>query len=116
MRRLGMASEAGDVPAGPVKSVSEALQAKSVVDREVIQTLQHPELGPISLVRPAQGLAAQEGHVPKAPPLLGEDTRAILRDVLGLDGARIEELVAKGVIACHDIATAAAARRAGATA
>ena len=107
---------AADVPAGPVKSVSEALQAKSVVEREVIQTLQHPELGPISLVRPAQGLAAQEGHVPKAPPLLGEDTRAILRDVLGLDGARIEELVAKGVIACHDITQGAGAKRAGATA
>ena len=107
---------AADVPAGPVKSVSEALQAKSVVEREVIQTLQHPELGPISLVRPAQGLAAQEGHVPKAPPLLGEDTRAILRDVLGLDGARIEELVAKGVIACHDITQGAGAKLAGATA
>ena len=95
---------AADVPAGPVKSVAEALQAKSVVERGVIQTLEHPELGPVSLIRPAQGLAAQAGHQPKAPPLLGEDTRSVLGNVLGFDTARIEALLAQGVIACHDLA------------
>lgn len=96
---------AADVPAGPVKSVSEALQAPSVVERGVIQTLDHAELGPISLIRPAQGLAAQADHKPKAPPLLGEDTRAVLRDVLHYDAAQINALLAKGVIACHDISS-----------
>ena len=94
---------AADVPAGPVKSVSEALAAKSVTERGVIQHLTHPELGPVALIRPAQGLAAQEGHQPKAPPLLGEDTRAVLRDVLGYDAARIEALRHQGVIGCHDL-------------
>jgi crotonobetainyl-CoA:carnitine CoA-transferase CaiB-like acyl-CoA transferase len=95
-----------DVPAGPVKSVSEALSAVSVVERGVIQTLEHPELGPISLIRPAQGLAAQAGRSAKAPPLLGEDTRAVLRDVLGFDDARIETLIAQGAVACRDLAPA----------
>lgn len=94
---------AADVPAGPVKSVSEALEAKSVTERGVIQHLTHPELGPIALIRPAHGLAAQVGHQPKAPPLLGEDTRAVLHDVLGYDANRIEALRAKGVIGCHDM-------------
>lgn len=95
---------AADVPAGPVKTVAEALSAKSVVERGVVQTLQHPELGPVRLVRPAQGLAAQQGHAAKAPPLLGEDTRSVLAEVLGLDPARIAALQAKGVIACRDLA------------
>jgi crotonobetainyl-CoA:carnitine CoA-transferase CaiB-like acyl-CoA transferase len=107
---------AADVPAGPVKSVAEALQAKSVVERGVIQTLQHPELGPISLIRPAQGLAAQATAVAKAPPLLGEDTRAVLRDVLGFDDARIDRLAAQGIIGCHTPATAGGKDIAGATA
>ncbi|GGO34528.1 CoA transferase [Gemmobacter aquaticus] len=98
------ACQAADVPAGPVKSVSEALQAPSVVERGVIQRVEHPELGTVSLIRPAQGLAAQVDYKPKAPPMLGEDTRSILRDVLAFDAARIEELLAKGVIGCHDIA------------
>lgn len=96
------ACRAADVPAGPVKTVAEALQAPSVVERGVIQRLDHPELGPVSLIRPAHGLAAQADHQPKAPPLLGEDTRAVLRDVLGFDAARIEALAAGGVVACRD--------------
>ena len=102
---------AADVPAGPVKSVSEALSAVSVVERGVIQRLEHPELGPVALIRPAQGLAAQKGRSAKAPPLLGEDTRAVLRDVLGLDEARIEALIAQGAVACHDPAPPAAKRQ-----
>lgn len=93
---------AADVPAGPVKTVAEALSAPSVVERGVIQTLEHPELGPISLIRPAHGLAAQRTQDPKAPPLLGEDTREVLRDVLGLDEARIAALVSGGVVACRE--------------
>ncbi len=107
---------AADVPAGPVKSVAEALNAKSVVERGVIQTLEHPELGPVSLIRPAQGLSAQDGHTYKAPPLLGEDTRTVLRDVLGFDPTRIEALVAQGVIACRDTVPAAGQDLEGATA
>lgn len=107
---------AADVPAGPVKSVSEALEAPSVVERGVIQHVEHPELGTVSLIRPAQGLAAQADHKPKAPPMLGEDTRTILQDVLGFDAARIEALLAKGVIGCHDIAAEVDRNLQGATA
>lgn len=107
---------AADVPAGPVKSVSEALEAPSVVERGVIQHVEHPELGTVSLIRPAQGLAAQADLKPKAPPMLGEDTRTILQDVLGFDAARIEALLAKGVIGCHDIAAEVDRNLQGATA
>jgi crotonobetainyl-CoA:carnitine CoA-transferase CaiB-like acyl-CoA transferase len=89
------------VPAGRVKSVSEALNSPSVVAREVIQHLEHPELGPVALIRPAHGLAAQQGHKAKAPPLLGEDTAKVLGTVLGLAPEAIADLVHKGAIACH---------------
>lgn len=104
------ACRAADVPAGPVKSVSEALSAPSVVERGVIQKVEHPELGTISLIRAAQGLAAQNDpdRPAKAPPLLGEDTRAVLRDVLGLGEDEIDRQAARGVVACHAPADAAA--------
>ncbi len=44
------ACHAASVPAGRVKTVSEALQSPSVIERGVIETLDHPELGPISLI------------------------------------------------------------------
>ncbi|WP_439622530.1 CaiB/BaiF CoA transferase family protein [Shinella sp.] len=101
------ACQRASVPAGQVKSVSEALQSPSVTDRGVVQRLEHPELGTVSLIRPAHGLAAQENAGAKAPPLLGEDTRGVLRDVLGFEEARIESLILSGVVACYDVKTAA---------
>jgi crotonobetainyl-CoA:carnitine CoA-transferase CaiB-like acyl-CoA transferase len=95
------ACHGASVPAGRVKSVSEALNSPSVVAREVIQRLDHPELGPIALIRPAHGLAAQQGRKAKAPPLLGEDTADVLGTVLGLAPEEIADLVRKGAIACH---------------
>lgn len=95
------ACHAASVPAGRVKTVAEALQSTTVRDRGVIQKLEHPELGTIALIRPAHGLAAQDGHRAKAPPMLGEDTRVVLRDVLGLDDPAIDKLALSGVIACR---------------
>ncbi|ANH08868.1 CaiB/BaiF CoA-transferase family protein [Shinella sp. HZN7] len=97
---------AASVPAGQVKSVSEALQSPSVTERGVVQRLEHPELGVVALIRPAHGLAAQASADAKAPPLLGEDTRGVLRDVLGFEEARIESLALAGVIACRDVRSA----------
>jgi crotonobetainyl-CoA:carnitine CoA-transferase CaiB-like acyl-CoA transferase len=102
---LAACSRAG-VPAGPVKNVAEALSSPSVVERGLIQHLEHPSLGPISLIRPAHGLEAQARSQPKAPPLLGEDTRAALRTALGYSDARIDELERSGAIACHDTGAA----------
>ncbi|MFO1067881.1 MAG: CaiB/BaiF CoA-transferase family protein [Geminicoccaceae bacterium] len=88
------------VPAGQVKSVSEALASPTVEARGLVQHLEHPVLGEVKLIRPAHGLAAQEGRGAKAPPLLGEDTRAVLQRVLGYDEERIAGLEAKGVVRC----------------
>lgn len=89
------------VPAGRVKTVAEGLQSPSVIARDVVQKLQHSELGEVSLIRSAHGLSALANHTPKAPPLLGEDTRGVLERVLGFDDAKIAELSASGAIACR---------------
>jgi crotonobetainyl-CoA:carnitine CoA-transferase CaiB-like acyl-CoA transferase len=94
---------AASVPAGRVKTVSEALLSPSVVERGVVQTLEHPVLGPVRLIRSAHGLEAQAEQVPKAPPLLGEDTRRILADVLHIPASTIDDLAHRGVIGCLDL-------------
>jgi crotonobetainyl-CoA:carnitine CoA-transferase CaiB-like acyl-CoA transferase len=86
------------VPAGEVKSVPEAFESQTVKARNVVQTLQSDYLGPVSLVRPAQGLTSQEHARYKAPPMLGEDTTAILADVLGYTAGEIAELLHLGVV------------------
>ena len=64
--------------------------------------------------RALQGFSdAQRANKAKAPPLLGEDTRGVLRDVLGLDDPHIDSLAAAGVVACLDVSAEAIARQNG---
>jgi crotonobetainyl-CoA:carnitine CoA-transferase CaiB-like acyl-CoA transferase len=99
---------AAEVPAGPVKTVAQALSSPSVTERGLIQRLDHPELGEMSLIGPAHGLAAQKGTRAKAPPLLGEDTRAILSRVLEMTEGQIADLTERRVVACHDLTASSA--------
>lgn len=86
------------VPAGEVKSVPEAFDSRTVRERGIVQTLQSDQIGPVRLVRPAQGMRSQAQAHYKAPPMLGEDTRAVLGRVLGYTDDTIDALIADGVL------------------
>ncbi len=86
---------AADVPSGPINNVLEAFASPWAAGRTV--ELEHPRLGAIRLVAPPFELAATPPTVRLPPPLLGEQTDAILGE-LGLDGATIERLRADGVV------------------
>jgi crotonobetainyl-CoA:carnitine CoA-transferase CaiB-like acyl-CoA transferase len=88
------------VPAGKIKTVAEALQNPGIGHRGAIQNLEHPSLGEVRLICPAHGLDAQANQRPKAPPLLGEDSLRILREVLNYGDHHIEALVAGRVVRC----------------
>lgn len=90
------------IPAGVVKDVATAFESPSVVERNVIQTLDHPYLETVRLVRPAHGVAAQETTTYRAPPMLGQDTEEVLKRVLNYDADRIEALMADGAVARYE--------------
>jgi len=94
------------VPAGEVKSVPEAFESQTVKARNVVQTLHNQHLGAVSLVRPAQGLAAQRDAHYKAPPMLGEDTTTVLSEALGYAPEEIESLISQGVVRQYSPAAA----------
>jgi crotonobetainyl-CoA:carnitine CoA-transferase CaiB-like acyl-CoA transferase len=87
------ALDAAGVPAGKIRGVLEAL--RSVSDSTVI--VDHPTAGRLELVAPpfAFGSALSPSIAP--PPLLGQHTREVLRE-LGCDDARISELEDGAVI------------------
>lgn len=95
------ACNAAGVPAGIVKSVPEVFDSENVKGRGVVQTLSHPHLDEVRLIRPAHGMAAQRDAQYIAPPLLGQDTSEILESVLNYDPDRIAELQAKGAVAVY---------------
>lgn len=87
-----------DVPNAPILSIAEALEQPHVAARNMIETVTHPNIGAIRLVRSPMLF---DGHGPAAataPALLGENTREILQDRLGLDQSAINDLIRKKVV------------------
>jgi crotonobetainyl-CoA:carnitine CoA-transferase CaiB-like acyl-CoA transferase len=87
--------DAGEVPAGPIHDVVAAFASPWAAGATV--TLEHPILGPTTQVAPPFRLAATPATVRTPPPLLGEQTDAVLAE-LGYDRAGIDALRADGTI------------------
>ncbi len=86
------------VPAGPINTVAQAFADPQVQALGIVQSLPHPTAGDVPFVRSPIELSETPVGPRTAPPLLGADTDAILRDVLGLDAERIAALRGEGAI------------------
>jgi len=89
------------LPAGPVRTVAEALDSEEVAERGMVRAIDHPAAGPIRIL----GSPIRFSETPvradiAAPPLHGGDTEAVLRG-LGYDDARIAALRASGALGRH---------------
>ena len=87
------------VPAGPVQRVSEVCRDAQVLSRNMIAEMDHPAAGPVRAAGNPMKMGAWEHETHRAAPRLGEHSEAVLREVAGYDGARIDDLRARGVIA-----------------
>ena len=92
---LALCDGAG-IPSGPILDVGQALAHPQVQARGMVVPLQHPTAGPIRVTGVPVRLSDTPGAVRTPPPRLGEHTRAVLAEVLGLDGAAIDALVREG--------------------
>ena len=85
------------VPAGPIYRVDEVAGDPAMQERGVVYRLEHD-----GRAIPQVGLGIRvdgaEAGIRMAPPLLGEHTEYVLRDLLGYDSARVAALRACGAI------------------
>ncbi|WP_312550242.1 CaiB/BaiF CoA-transferase family protein [Massilia sp.] len=94
---IAMLEEVG-VPCGPINDVGEVFANEQVRARKMAVELPHPSAGKVTLVRSPMKMSATPATSAKAPPLLGEHTDEVLRDVLGKNGDEIAALRGKGVV------------------
>ncbi|MDG0022749.1 CaiB/BaiF CoA-transferase family protein [Trinickia sp. Y13] len=92
------ALEAAGVPCGPINDVGEVFADEQVRARGMRVEAPHPSGAMAPLVRNPIRMSATPPEVRSAPPLLGEHTDDVLRDVLGYDAAAISTLRGKAVI------------------
>ena len=90
--------EAVGVPCGPINDVGEVFANEQVQARGMAVELAHPSAGKVTLVRSPMKMSATPATSDKAPPLLGQHTDEVLRDVLNRSGDEIAALRARGVV------------------
>lgn len=86
------------VPHAPILGIKEALSQPQAVAREMVVETDHAVLGKIPIVNRSIRFPGAPQPVPTAPPVLGQHTDAILKDLLGLTPEQIEGLRALKVI------------------
>nr|MCU0869207.1 CoA transferase [Burkholderiales bacterium] len=92
------ALEAAGVPCGPINTLDRTFAEPQAVARGLKVRMPHPTAGAVDLIASPIRLSATPVAYRRAPPLLGEHTDEVLRDVLGLDPARVAALRATGAI------------------
>jgi formyl-CoA transferase/CoA:oxalate CoA-transferase len=88
---------AAGVPAGPVLGLAEVFADPQVLAREMLVRLPHPERETFLTTGLPVKLSETPGAIRRAPPLHGEHTGAVLREV-GYRAAEIDVLAKAGVI------------------
>ena len=90
--------ETKGVPCGPINDLAAVFDDPHVKARGVVIGMEHPLAGDIALVGNPMKLSATPVEYRQPPPLLGQHTDAILRDVLGMAADDIDCLRTANVI------------------
>jgi crotonobetainyl-CoA:carnitine CoA-transferase CaiB-like acyl-CoA transferase len=88
---------AAGVPCGAVRDIPEVLADPQVAARQMIEAVEHVAAGTMRVLGVPIKLSRTPGAVRTAPPLLGQHTEAVLRE-LGLGAAEITALRSSQVI------------------
>lgn len=93
------ALEAAKLPCGKINTIPQALVQPQTVARELVQEIARDDGTPVRFVGYPGKFSASPVTYRHAPPRSGQDTRAVLGEVLGLSDAEVDALAAEGIVA-----------------
>lgn len=85
-------------PCGPINTFDQVFSMPHVKEREMVVEMEHPTIGPLPLI----GSPLKMGGTPVTyrlpPPLMGEHTKNILKNILGFSDEEVAALAESGCI------------------
>lgn len=90
--------EQNNVPAAPINTIDKAFEDEQVKARGVTLELEHGTGAKVPGMKTPLNFSATPATYQKAPPMLGEDTQAVLSHVLGKSDEEIARLKEGGVL------------------
>ncbi|XP_070120454.1 succinate--hydroxymethylglutarate CoA-transferase isoform X13 [Equus przewalskii] len=94
--------EGSGIPYGPINNMKNVFAEPQVLHNGLIMEMKHPTVGKISVPGPAVRYSKFKMSEARPPPLLGQHTTHILKEVLRYDDRAIEELLSAGVVTQHE--------------
>jgi formyl-CoA transferase len=92
------ALEAAGVPNGPINTIDQVFAEPQAKARGLRIELDHPAAGKVPLVRSPMRFSATPVEHERPPPLLGQHTDEVLRDLLEMSDGEIAKLRASGAL------------------
>jgi formyl-CoA transferase len=85
-------------PCGPINNFEQAFSMPHVKEREMLVEMEHPTIGVLPLVGSPLKMSATPVAYRLPPPLMGEHTLGVLKDVLGYSDEQVQGLQERGCI------------------
>jgi formyl-CoA transferase len=89
---------AAGIPAGPINTVAQALAEPQVAAREMLVEIMHVSGAPLQFLGPVPKFSATPARIQSPPPLLGQHTDEVLRELLQIHDAQIAQFRERQII------------------
>ncbi len=90
--------QTADIPSGPVNELPEVFTDPQVRERGMVVSVPHPLSGVFDLIANPIRFSGTPVDRYEAPPMLGQHTESVLRDLLGIGESELRTLREAGVI------------------
>ncbi|UOQ95128.1 CoA transferase [Halobacillus shinanisalinarum] len=86
-----------NIPCGPINNLDKVFENEQVLEREMVQEIEHPEVGVVKLLGSPLKMSDTPVSIERHPPLHGEHNAEVLSE-LGYSNQQIDLLIKKKVI------------------